>query len=69
MNTDELRAGLTSDIAGDVEHATKILGQITRLMAAGEFAAASVQTDYLQGRIKSAERAQKQIAKLERKSA
>lgn len=58
---EELRA----DIAADVHYAGVLMAEITDALAKGSFAYASVKTDYLQGRIKSAERTQKRITKLE----
>ena len=58
---------LREDIANDLKYANELMGRISRLLTAGEYASASVWTDYLQGRIKSAERSQKRITKLEAK--
>lgn len=65
MSNTETVTELRDDIASTTESATEIISQIARLIAAGKFASAIVRTDYLQGRIRSMERAQKRIAKLE----
>jgi hypothetical protein len=56
---------LRTDIAGSVAYAKELMEQIGHQLDEGRFAAASIQTDYLMGQIKSAERRQKRIAKLE----
>lgn len=66
-NTESIES-LRADIAEYTAHAKELMADIADAMIKGKFSYASVQTDYLQGQIKAAERTQKRLAKLEAQS-